>query len=211
MIKKVFPQVITYSVLLLFFALVPLFLQPYWVSSMITSFALALAAMSFILLAGYGGMVSFFQMAFYAMSGYIIAIGVFEYGLPTYFVIPLAIIGTILLSMVFGLISIRSKGIYFLMMTLALSQIFYGVTLDWQTVTRGYIGFSGIARPSIFGFSLMNTNARYYVSLIVLILCYLVLIRVIKSPFGLVLNGIETILQEWKHLGITLIYTDFLQ
>jgi branched-chain amino acid transport system permease protein len=180
---------------------VPLWLPSYWVQSLVTAFALSLVAMSFILLAGYCGMVSFTQMSFYAVSAYIIGICSKDLNWPTFLVIPLALLGALLLSAIFGGIAIRSKGIYFLMMTLALSQLFAGLTLDWQSITHGYIGISGIIRPSIFGFSILKTNPRYFLSLIVTVICYLVLLRIVNSPFGLVLQGIRDNTKRMAALG----------
>jgi branched-chain amino acid transport system permease protein len=91
----------------------------------------------------------------------------------------------------FGAIAIRAKGVYFLMMTLALSQLFYGVGLEWETVTHGWNGIAGITRPTIFGISLIRTTPRYYMALFVTTLCYFALRRIVRSPFGLALQGIR--------------------
>ena len=96
-------------------------------------------------------MISLAQMSFFAMAGYVIGVGVMAHGWPFALAIPAAIAGATLLSAAFALIAIRTKGIYFLMMTLALSQLSYGVALQWASVTRGWDGFSGITRPTIFG------------------------------------------------------------
>ncbi len=147
--------------------------------------------MSFILLAGYGGMVSLAQMSFFAMAGYVIGVGVMIHGWPFTLAIPAAVAGATMLSMAFALIAIRTKGIYFLMMTLALSQLSYGVALQWASVTRGWDGFSGIRRPTIFGWSLIETNPLFYVVLTVFVACYVMLGRIVRSPFGLALQGIR--------------------
>ena len=169
----------------------PAWLPSYYVQLSTRSLILALVAMSFILLAGYGGMISLAQMSFFAMAGYVIGVGVMDHGWPFALAIPAAIAGATLLSAAFALIAIRVKGIYFLMMTLALSQLSYGVALQWASVTRGWDGFSGITRPTVFGRSLIETNPLFYLTLIVFVACYLMLRRLVRSPFGLALQGIR--------------------
>jgi len=169
----------------------PVWLPSYYVQLSTRSLILALVAMSFILLAGYGGMISLAQMSFFAMAGYVIGVGVMDHGWPFAMAIPAAIAGATLLSAAFALIAIRVKGIYFLMMTLALSQLSYGVALQWASVTRGWDGFSGITRPTVFGWSLIETNPLFYLTLIVFVSCYLMLRRLVRSPFGLALQGIR--------------------
>jgi len=170
---------------------VPLWVPIYYVQLLDMSLSLGLTAMSFILLAGYCGMISFAQMAFYAMAAYIIGIGTMDLGWPVWALLPLAVAAAAFLSSLFGAIAIRAKGVYFLMMTLAFSQLFYGVGLEWESVTHGWNGIAGITRPEIFGISLLMATPRYYVALFVTALCYLALRRIVQSPFGLALQGIR--------------------
>lgn len=169
----------------------PLWVPRFYVQLLSISLSLGLTAMSFILLAGYGGMISLAQMAFYATAAYVIGIGKMDFGWPTLLLLPLAVVVAATVAAVFGAIAIRSRGIYFLMMTLALSQLFYGVGLEWQSVTHGWNGISGITRPSVFGYSLLEATPLYYATLVVTGLCYLLLRRLVHSPFGIALQGIR--------------------
>ncbi len=180
---------------------IPLWLNLYYVQILIESLYIGITAMSFILLAGYCGMISFAQMSFYTMAAYIIGIGTMDLGWPTYALLPLSIAGAVFLSALFGTIAIRARGIYFLMMTLALSQLVYGIGLQWESVTHGWNGIPGITRPSIFGFSLLQTVPRYYTTLVVSIACYLLLRRIVESPFGMVLRGIRDNETKMSALG----------
>jgi branched-chain amino acid transport system permease protein len=200
------PKVLSIVFLLVVAFTIPLWLGSYWTQTMTMGMTISLTAMSFILLTGYGGIVSFAQMSFYAMAAYVFALTTKDLQWPTYINIPLAIIGAVILSAIFGAIAIRSAGIFFMMMTIALSQLFSGLMLDWQSVTHGYSGFTGVAKPSIFGFSLMETNPRYYTTLVVLIICYLILLRIVNSPFGLSLQGMQGNTRRMKALGFN---TDF--
>jgi branched-chain amino acid transport system permease protein len=199
--KSNVPIYIIVGIILLLTFTVPLWLNLYYVQILIESFYLGITAMSFILLAGYCGMISLAQMSFYTIAAYVIGIGTMDLGWPTYVLLPLSIAGAVFLSVLFGTIAIRARGIYFLMMTLALSQLVYGIGLQWESVTHGWNGIPGITRPSIFGFSLLQTVPRYYTTLIVSIMCYLILRRIVDSPFGMVLRGIRDNETKMSALG----------
>jgi branched-chain amino acid transport system permease protein len=179
----------------------PLYFPQYYIQLTTRSLIVGIAAMSFILLAGYGGMISLAQMAFFAMAGYVIAIGTVDLQWPALLEVPLAVLAAILLSSCFGLIAIRAQGNYFLMMTLALGSLFYGLALQWASVTHGYNGISGITRPLIFGYSLRQMIPLYYTTIVVTALCYLLLRHLIHSRFGLVLQGVRDNPKRMTALG----------
>jgi branched-chain amino acid transport system permease protein len=160
-----------------------------------------MVAMSFSLLAGFGGMVSLAQMAFYGMAAYVVAIGGQEYGLSVFVSVPLALFSSCLLAGLFGLIAIRSSGIYFLIMTLALLQMFYGVAMQWQSVTGGYNGISGIEQPVIAGVSFGEATPLYLLTVAVTALSYLGLRWLLRTPFGLSLQGIRDRPERMRALG----------
>lgn len=162
---------------------------------------LGILAMSFIFLAGFGDMISLAQMSYATMAGYVVAIGVMRYGLSHSMAIPLAILGGVLLSAVFGIIAIRVHKIYFLMMTLALSQLFYGVGMQWASMTGGTDGYTGIPRPVVFGISLNEPMPMYFLTLASTIACYVFLKRLVQSPFGIALQGIRDNPKRMAALG----------
>jgi len=157
--------------------------------------------MTFILLSGYADMMSLAQMSFAAIAGYVIGIGTVKLGMSHVILAPLGIVAAILLSAIFGLIAIRGQKIYFLMMTLALSQLFYGVGMQWVSVTGGQYGFTGLTRPVIFGYSLVEATPLYYLTLVCTFLSYLALKRLVSSPFGLILQGIRDNPRRMAALG----------
>jgi branched-chain amino acid transport system permease protein len=179
---------------------------PTWSSTFTVQLAtrgliLGVLAMSFSLLAGYADMTSLAQMSFAAIAGYVIGIGVMHYGLAhTTLIIP-GILAATLLAAIFGWIAIRATKIYFLMMTLALAQLFFGIVFQWVSLTEGYPGITGIPRPTIFGISLIETPPLYYVTLFITVICYILLRRLVKSPFGLVLQGIRDNPKRMAALG----------
>lgn len=182
-------------------ALYPLIGSSFNLQLLTSGLITGLVAMSFSLLAGFSGMVSLAQMAFYGMAAYTVAIGGQTYGLPPLAAVPLGLIGACLLAAFFGLIAVRSSGIYFLIMTLALLQMFFGVAMQWQSMTGGYNGISGITRPELFGFSLRDAVPLYLLTLAVAALTYVGLRWLLQTPFGLSLQGIRDRPERMRALG----------
>lgn len=188
-------------VLLVPAALYPLVGTTFHLQLLTSGLITGLVAMSFSLLAGFSGMVSLAQMAFYGMAAYVVAIGGETYGLPPLATVPMGLIGACLLAALFGLIAVRSSGIYFLIMTLALLQMFFGVAMQWQTVTGGYNGISGITRPELFGVSLRDAVPLYLLALTVSVAVYIGLRWLLQTPFGLSLQGIRDRPERMSALG----------
>jgi branched-chain amino acid transport system permease protein len=190
--KKRNPARIILAAMLLILAFsAPFWLPSYYLQLSSRALILAITTMSFILLAGFGGMTSLAQMSFFAASGYGVGYLAMTRGWPFGVAIPAAILIATGLSAAFALLAIRAKGIYFLMITLALSQVTYGIAMQWSAVTKGSEGFSGITRPSIFGWSLIEYTPMFYLTLVVSIVCFLLLKRLVSSPFGLAVQGIR--------------------
>ena len=179
----------------------PAWLPTFTVQLTIRGLYLGIVTMTFILLAGYADMISLAQMSFAAISGYVIAIGTVRLGLSHGVLVPLAILGAVMLSALFGIVAIRGRKIYFLMMTLALGQLFYGVGMQWVPLTGGSYGYTGLSRPTLFGYSLVEATPLYYVTLVATALSYLALRRVVHSNFGLVLQGIRDNPRRMAALG----------
>lgn len=162
---------------------------------------LSILAMSFVFLAGYGDMTSLAQMSFASMAGYVIAIGAMKYGVSHGLLIPLGLLGGTLLSAVFGLIAIRAHKIYFMIMTLALSLLFYGVGMQWASMTGGSDGYTGLVRPIFFGLSFGDPRVMYFLTLFCTGFSYYALKRIVNSPFGIALQGIRDNPKRMAALG----------
>ena len=146
-------------------------------------------AMSLDLLMGYTGMVSFGHSAFFGVGGYVAALLLAKSpGLFTGLVVPAA--AAALAALVIGLFSTRVSGVYFIMLTLAFSQMFYAITFQasWLGAEDGIVG---VPRPAPLGLDL-GPPMRFHLYLVVLVgLAALALSRVVRSPFGHVLRGIH--------------------
>ena len=161
----------------------------------------ALLACAFNLLIGYGGLLSFGHAMFLGTAGYITAHALKVWGVSPELGILAGIVGAAALSVVTGFISIRRQGIYFSMITLALSQLLFFIYLQ-TPFTHGEDGIQGIPQGMMFGFlDLSNTTTLYYVVLAVFLLGFLLIYRAINSPFGEVLKSIRENEQRAISLG----------
>ncbi len=151
----------------------------------------ALFAAAFNLLIGYTGLLSFGHAMFLATAGYVTGYSIQTIGLtPELGVIAGALAAT-LLGFVVGLFAIRRQGIYFAMVTLALAQMVYFVFLQ-APFTHGEDGLQGVPRGKLFGIlSLSSDLTLYFVVLVVMVLAFLLIVRIVHSPFGQVLTAIK--------------------
>src|SRR5436305_5235290 len=161
----------------------------------------ALLACAFNLLIGYGGLLSFGHAMFMGTAGYCSAHALKVWALPPELGILVGIAAAFLLSLITGYISIRRQGIYFSMITLALSQLLYFIYLQ-APFTHGEDGIQGIPQGYLFGvFNLARPTTLYYVILAGFLLGFLLIYRTINSPFGEVLKSIRENEQRAISLG----------
>jgi branched-chain amino acid transport system permease protein len=146
-------------------------------------------AMSLDVLMGYAGMVSFGHSAFFGVGGYVAALALRQ---SPDLVAALAYpaVAAAVAALVIGFFSIRVSGVYFIMLTLAFSQMFYAYAfqVSWLGAEDGIIG---IARPTVLGVSLHEATAFHLFVVALFVVVALALWRVVRSPFGHVLRGIH--------------------
>jgi branched-chain amino acid transport system permease protein len=151
----------------------------------------ALLACAFNLLIGYGGLLSFGHAMFMGTAGYCSAHALKVWALPPELGILVGIAAAFGLSLITGYISIRRQGIYFSMITLALSQLLYFIYLQ-APFTHGEDGIQGIPQGRMFGvLDLSKPTVLYYVVLAGFLAGFLLIYRIINSPFGEVLKSIR--------------------
>jgi branched-chain amino acid transport system permease protein len=176
-------------VVVVLLALLPFAVGEYFVNLASQVVIAVVFASSLNLLAGYGGLTSLGHAAFLGISAYTSAWLATKLGLGHAVTAPAALLVTTLMGMVFGWISLRATGLGFLMLTLALSQIVWGLGYRLVSVTNGDNGISGLTRPHPFGWDLDISNNYYWFSLAVGCLCIYLMKRMIESPFGASLRG----------------------
>ncbi|MDQ7781397.1 MAG: branched-chain amino acid ABC transporter permease [Desulfomonilaceae bacterium] len=180
---------LTVLAVLLLAAALP-FIAPYeGLASEILIFALF--AMAFDLVLGYAGMLSFGHAAFFGIGAY----GAGILLIRVYPSVLLALLGSVLVSSVaaflIGFASIRRRGIYFTMVTLAFAQMFYFIAFKWTALTGGDDGLQGVPRPSVGPLDLGPEINLYYFILFVVVISTAIMVRVVNSPFGSTLQALR--------------------
>jgi branched-chain amino acid transport system permease protein len=191
-------QKIALGVMAAFFALAPLAVYPVF---LMKAMCFALFACAFNLLIGFGGLLSFGHAMFLGTAGYVAAHAAKLWGFPPEFAILSGTAAAALLGLVTGLLAIRRQGIYFAMTTLALAQMIYFFYLQ-APFTGGEDGIQAVPRGRLFGFiDLANVWAMYATVFVIFMAGFLVVYRVIHSPFGQVLKAIRENEQRAISLG----------
>jgi len=182
-------EIIAFAVMTVLLFIVPISgIYPYYVMQ---ALCFALFACAFNLLIGYSGLLSFGHAMFLGTAGYVTGHALKVWGVWPEIGIILGVAASAVLSVITGLIAIRRQGIYFAMITLALSQLLFFVYLQ-TPFTHGEDGIQGIPQGMIFGvFNLSNPTTLYYVVLALFLLGFLLIYRAINSPFGEVLKSIR--------------------
>ncbi|WP_118132647.1 branched-chain amino acid ABC transporter permease [Oceanicella sp. SM1341] len=151
----------------------------------------ALFASAFNLLLGYTGLLSFGHAAFFGGAAYFTAHSVKVWGLPPELGVLVGVVGAAVLGLIMGAVAIRRQGIYFAMITLALSQMFFFFCLQ-APFTHGEDGIQGVPRGHLLGFiSLENSLNMYYFVLVMFVVGVFCGWRIVNSPFGNILKSIR--------------------
>jgi len=180
----------------------PAFLSTYWIGLLTQMVILGMLAMSLDLLLGYTGLPSLGHAGIFGVAAY--AVGVLSATQHLDFVT--SVIGAlaigILLTALLGLVVSHVRDVYFLMITLALGMVLWGISYRWIPVTGGDNGISGIPRLEAHaGLPVTGAVAFYYIALGVFVVCGLLLALIVASPFGLALQGTRENEGRMRSLG----------
>ncbi len=166
----------------------PFAFYPVFVMSML---CFALFACAFNLLLGYTGLLSFGHAAFFGGAAYFTAHAVKEWGVTPEIGLVVGVFGAAVLGLAIGFLAIRRQGIYFAMVTLALSQMFFFFCVQ-APFTHGEDGLQGVPRGHLFGvIDLGGTLTMYYFVLAVFLIGLFAIWRIVNSPFGMILRSIR--------------------
>lgn len=165
----------------------PYITSTFYVSIATQALFYGLFALSINLLGGYGGMVTLGQAGLLGSAGYALAILTTRSGLGLWPAIVLSLVICAAVSAFFGLLAVRTRGTYFVMITLAEGMIVWGIAERWQALTGGDNGITGVPRP---GFAHEYWQYYYFV-LAVVAVCTVLIGLLVRSPFGLTLRGIR--------------------
>jgi branched-chain amino acid transport system permease protein len=168
---------------------------------------LGLIALSLVVLAGYGGMVSLAQLTVAGIAGYAVAIlganstGVLGLNWPWWLYVPVAILLAGIVAALIGAIAVRTAGIYMIMITLAVSMGVFLLAQQNYTIFNGHSGFRGLAPPPVFGIAWSSPVPFYYLCLGVAALGYAGVVYAARSTFGRALIGTRDNQRRMRAVG----------
>jgi branched-chain amino acid transport system permease protein len=180
----------------------PPFVSSYWVGLLTQMVILAILAMSLDILLGYTGLPSLGHAGFFGVAAYAVAVLSTRYQAGFWTCVAGGLLAGTLLSAMFGLVVSHVRDVYFLMITLAIGMVLWGVSYRWIPMTGGDNGISGIPRLEAHaGLPVTGPVSFYYVTLLVFVVCAIILALLVRSPFGLTLRGIRENESRMKSLG----------
>jgi branched-chain amino acid transport system permease protein len=178
-------------------ALLPLGLSTYEIGLASEVLIFGILAMSIDILAGFAGRTSLGHGAIFGVATYVVVYANTQAGYPPAVAFVLGVLAASALAAIFALIAVRTSGVYFLLLTLALGMIVWGICVRWTGVTGGENGLRGDIRPA-----LLNVQRNFYwLVLAAAALASLAMGRFVRSPFGLTLRGIRDSESRMRSLG----------
>ena len=181
-------EVIAFLVMAVVLIVAPMFAYPVF---LMKALCFALFACAFNLLIGYVGLLSFGHALFFGWASYVCAHAAKVWGFPPELAIASGTVAAAGLGMIVGALAIRRQGIYFAMITLALAQMMYFFAIQ-APFTHGEDGIQAVPRGTLFGFIDLADQTNMYITVLVIFLgCFLLIYRIINSPFGEVLKAIR--------------------
>jgi branched-chain amino acid transport system permease protein len=201
-----------HAVVLAFVLAFPFFATPFFTFQIAAqSLALGLVALSLTFLGGYGGMVSLAQMTIAGIAGYTVAIvgvnGTPEINVdwPWWAAVPLALLLGTAAATFIGWLSVRTEGIYTIMITLAIGVAFYYLALQNYSVFNGFQGLQKVYPPLLFGINWRDPLPFYFLVLFWALAGYFFVKYLVRTPFGIALQGIRDNPRRMSALGFNVI------
>jgi branched-chain amino acid transport system permease protein len=195
-------------IVLLAVLLYPVVATPFFIYQIgAQSLALGLIALSLTFLGGYGGMVSLAQMTVAGVAGYMVAIfgssslATISLGWPWWLAVPFAVGVATVFATAVGWLSVRTEGIYTIMITLAIGVAFFYLAQQNYTLFNGFQGFSKVGAPTVGDVNFAQPVPFYYLALAVSLLGYAFVTYLVRAPFGMALQGIRDNPRRMNSLG----------
>jgi len=179
----------------------PPFLSGFFLTLVTQMLIYGILAMSLDIVLGYTGLASLGHAAYLGLGAYSVAILTTRLGASFWITLVAGVLVAGAVAALFGLVALRATGVYFLMITLALGMVVWGLAHRWVSLTQGDNGISSVPRPMGLPFSLAAAVPYYYFVLVAFVLAYLLLRTVVGSPFGRTLVGIRESESRMRTLG----------
>src|SRR5437773_1644180 len=194
------------AIVFLLLAISPPFLSSFLLTLLTQALIYAILAMSLDIILGYTGLASLGHAAYLGLGAYSVGILTTRYAVGFSVALAAGVLMAVVVAAIFGLVALRATGVYFLMITLALGMVVWGLAHRWVTLTQGDNGISGVPRPDFLRtwglpWSLASPLPFYYFALVGFGLAFATLRVVVRSPFGQSLVGIRESESRMRTLG----------
>lgn len=181
-------------------AVAPALAGEFWTGLILQALIFGLLALSVDLLLGHAGLFSLCHASFFAVAAYTVAILEVRHGVPTLPAVGAGILASAILAAAFGL-AVRTRGVYFILITIALGYVVWGVAYRWSAFTGGDNGITNVPAPAVGDWRIESLVQYYYLVLAVIALCVAAYTLLVASPFGLALRGIKGSESRMRSLG----------
>jgi branched-chain amino acid transport system permease protein len=178
----------------------PYIIPIFYLHIVVEGLCMALLALSFNLLFGYMGQLSFGQAAFYGIGGYTVAMLVTKTDIPFFLTLPAGIILAGIFGLIVGYFCVRLRGIYFAVLTLAFGQLIFVIIYEWYGFTGGDDGIQNIFPPAF----LKSAIWYYYFVLIIFVAATIFMLKLVNSPFGYTLKAMRENPERTEFVGINI-------
>jgi branched-chain amino acid transport system permease protein len=186
-------------VLLLILSLVaPLYLSEFYLTVLCEALVMSMLALSFNLLFGYMGQLSFGQAAFYGLGGYTVAMLMTKVHFNFWLSLVAGVLVAAIIGLIVGFFCVRLRGIYFAVLTLAFGQLIFFIVFKWHDFTGGDDGIQGVFPPEY----IKSPANYYYFLLIIFLVSTFILWKIIHSPFGQTIVSMRENSERTEFLGI---------
>jgi branched-chain amino acid transport system permease protein len=195
-------QQVVAAVIFFLLLVAPPFLSSFLLTLLTQALIYGILAMSLDIILGYTGLASLGHAAYFGIGAYSVGILATRYGAAFGITLPAGVLLAVLVAAIFGTVALRATGVYFLMITLALGMIVWGLAHRWVTMTQGDNGISAISRPDLgLPWSLSLAIPFYYFALAGFLIAFWILRVIVRSPFGQTLVGIRESESRMRTLG----------
>lgn len=190
------------AIIFLFLVIAPPVLSSFLLTLVTQALIYAILAMSLDIILGYTGLASLGHAAYFGLGAYSVGILTTRYVAGFWVALAAGVLLAVAVAAIFGLVALRATGVYFLMITLALGMVVWGLAHRWVTMTQGDNGISAIPRPDLgLPWSLADAIPFYYFALAGSLITFGILRVVVRSPFGRSLVGIRESESRMRTLG----------
>src|SRR2546426_7663667 len=190
------------AIIFLLLLITPPFLSSFLLTLLTQALIYAILAMSLDIILGYAGLASLGHAAYFGLGAYSVGILATRYGAGFWVTLSVGVLLATAVAAIFGLVALRATGVYFLMITLALGMVVWGLAHRWVSMTQGDNGISSVPRPDLgLPWSFTRGISFYYLALVGFVLAFAVLRTIVRSPFGQTLVGIRESESRMRTLG----------